>query len=103
VQNAPGEQVMEESLTTKPFTNDDESSEKFTNKSEQGTIRGAISLITGTSIGSGILALPASTAPAVCFYEEERHCSHFIYKILRHKKNTINFELVIVAYLADVH
>lgn len=64
VQNAPGEQVVEESLTTKPFANEDESSEQFTNRSEQGTLRGAISLITGTSIGPGILALPASTAPA---------------------------------------
>lgn len=64
VQNAPRERVMEESLSTRPLTNKDESSEDFINKSERGTIRGAISLITGTSIGSGILALPASTAPA---------------------------------------
>lgn len=69
MQNAPSEQVVEESLTTNPFANEDESSEQFTNRSEQGTLMGAISLITRTSIGPGILALPASTAPTVCLLQ----------------------------------
>lgn len=32
---------------------------------KKGTIAGAVSLIIGTSIGSGILALPKKTSPAV--------------------------------------
>lgn len=34
-------------------------------KKNKGTIAGAVSLIIGTSIGSGILALPLKTSPAV--------------------------------------
>jgi hypothetical protein len=30
-----------------------------------GSVFGAVTLITGTSVGAGILALPATTAPAV--------------------------------------
>lgn len=35
---------------------------------KKGTIAGAIALIIGTSIGSGILALPEKASPAVITY-----------------------------------
>ncbi|KAH9288300.1 hypothetical protein KI387_032417 [Taxus chinensis] len=52
-----------EALSTEPFACDNDMTEQPTSN-KKGTLIGAISLITGTCIGSGILALPASTAPA---------------------------------------
>lgn len=34
-------------------------------KNKKGTVAGAVALIVGTSIGSGILALPKMASPAV--------------------------------------
>lgn len=48
-----------QSIEEKTATSDHEKS------TESGTIWGAIALITGTSVGAGILALPAETSPAV--------------------------------------
>lgn len=39
--------------------------ETIKNDQEKGTIAGAVALIIGTSIGSGILALPQKASPAV--------------------------------------
>lgn len=41
------------------------SEEKVKISKEKGSIAGAVALIIGTSIGSGILALPKKTSPAV--------------------------------------
>lgn len=42
---------------------------RITNSSaKKGTVAGAVALIIGTSIGSGILALPNKTSPAVTRY-----------------------------------
>ena len=41
---------------------------------ERGSILGAIALIVGTSVGAGILALPAETAPAVSEKPQESLC-----------------------------
>eukprot|EP01018_Ginkgo_biloba_P031142 Gb_23413 [translate_table: standard] len=62
--NAPNQEILEEALGTKYHSGEGVLSEQFTDNAEQGTTMGAISLITGTSIGCGILALPARTAPA---------------------------------------
>ncbi|GLJ52829.1 hypothetical protein SUGI_1125470 [Cryptomeria japonica] len=62
--HAPVQDVLEEVLSTKAFVCDDDLTEQFTERNKQGTLIGAISLITGTSFGSGILALPARTASA---------------------------------------
>ena len=35
---------------------------------KKGTVAGAVALIIGTSIGSGILALPKRTSPAVTYF-----------------------------------
>ena len=44
---------------------------------ERGSILGAIALIVGTSVGAGILALPAETAPAVSGYSILRSVFYF--------------------------
>lgn len=46
------------------------SEEQITQKidKKKGTVAGAVALIIGTSIGSGILALPQKTSPAVTMF-----------------------------------
>lgn len=64
-----GEDTQVKRYLTKQIKKGNDGSTKIAvSGTKKGTVAGAVALIVGTSIGSGILALPMKTSPAVTWF-----------------------------------
>lgn len=57
-----------------------------TNSKGQGTLQDAMALIIGTSVGAGILAIPARTMNAVCMFTTLTRCCVFFSMLISYSQ-----------------